>query len=124
MAGKIKPMSQIKQLLRLHIQGTGKKSIARTLGISRNTVKSYLDKLPAIGMELEDLLSVEDPELEKLFHRGNPAYKQDRFTHFKSHLDYFEKELERHGVTRMVLWEEYKSSFPMGYSYTIISPKI
>ncbi|MBW1728819.1 MAG: IS21 family transposase [Deltaproteobacteria bacterium] len=118
MAGKIKPMSQIKQLLRLYIQGNGKKSIARTLGISRNTVKSYLGKLPVIGMDLENLLALEDPELEKLFHRGNPAYKQDRFTHFKSQLDYFEKELKRHGVNRMVLWEEYKASFPLGYSYT------
>jgi len=39
MAGKPKPMSQIKQLLRLHKEGKGNKSIARILGISKNTVK-------------------------------------------------------------------------------------
>jgi DNA-binding NarL/FixJ family response regulator len=42
MAGKPRPMSQIKQLLRLHSQGYSIKAIARTLGISKNTVKSYL----------------------------------------------------------------------------------
>jgi len=42
MAGKTRPMSQIKQLLQLHKQGMKLNTIARTLGISRNTVKSYL----------------------------------------------------------------------------------
>ncbi|PIG97905.1 hypothetical protein CS542_06615 [Pedobacter sp. IW39] len=46
MAGKAKAMSQIKQL-RLHQQGDSIKSIARILGISKNTVKSYLIKLAA-----------------------------------------------------------------------------
>lgn len=40
MAGKPKGMSQIKQLLQLHQQGKGIKSIARSLGISKNTVKA------------------------------------------------------------------------------------
>lgn len=37
MAGKTRPMSQIKQLLRLYQQGKAKKEIARILGISKNT---------------------------------------------------------------------------------------
>lgn len=40
MAGKPKPMSQIKQLIRLYQAGTGKKTIARDLGLSKNTVKA------------------------------------------------------------------------------------
>jgi len=45
MAGKPKEMSQIKQLLQMHKQGAGNKPIARALGISKNTVKSYLEKI-------------------------------------------------------------------------------
>ena len=45
MAGKPKRMGQIKQLLRLHGQGHGKKAIARDLGMSKNTVKAYLKKI-------------------------------------------------------------------------------
>jgi transposase len=118
MAGKPKPMSQIKQLLRQHKQGTGVKTIARNLGISKNTVKSYLAKLPETKMSIDEMLSMEDPELEAKFHAGNPAYKDERFEHLKSHLDYFEKELDRVGVNRKVLWEEYKVDFPQGYEYT------
>jgi DNA invertase Pin-like site-specific DNA recombinase len=42
MVGKPKPMSQIKQLLRLYQQGKSLKSIARSTGLSRCTVKAYL----------------------------------------------------------------------------------
>src|SRR5699024_9516553 len=42
MAGKPKPMSQVKQILRMHYKGTGIKTIARNLQISKNTVKDYL----------------------------------------------------------------------------------
>lgn len=45
MAGKPKPMSQIKQLIILNRQGKGIKTIARILDISKNTVKTYLFKL-------------------------------------------------------------------------------
>lgn len=63
MAGKPRPMSQIKQLLRLHSQGYSIKAIARTLGISKNTVKSYLSKLESVNIEPQELLQLEDPAL-------------------------------------------------------------
>ena len=118
MAGKPKPMSQIKQLLQLHELGKSKKFIARSLGISKNTVKAYLAKLAASPLNLESLLTLEDPVLEGKFHAGNPAYKDDRFDHFKANLDYFVKELGRVGVTKQLLWEEYKSDYPGGYSHS------
>lgn len=118
MAGKPRPMSQIKQLLQLHKNGTGVKTIARNLGISKNTVKSYLRKFYDLGKSIDELLSLEDPELEIQFHVGNPAYKDERFEHLRLHLDYFEKELDRVGVNRKVLWEEYKADYPQGYEYT------
>ena len=118
MAGKAKPMSQIKQLLQLQKQGKSRKYIARSLGISKNTVKAYLTKLVLIKMSIDELLSLEGPELEIKFHVGNPAYKDERFEHLKSHLEYFEKELPKHGVNRRLLWEEYRADYPLGYGYT------
>ena len=50
-------MSQIKQLLQLHQQGKSKKEIARILGISRNTVKSYLRKIEESKLHIKELLS-------------------------------------------------------------------
>lgn len=93
MAGKARPMSQIKQLLRLHSQGMPLKRIARTLGISRNTVKGYLRKVSEGTKRMEDLLALDNPVLEAHFHAGNPAYKDPRYAHLVSNLPYYEKEL-------------------------------
>lgn len=118
MAGKAKAMSQIKQLLRLYKQGNSIKSIARSLGISKNTVKSYILKLATGKLPITELLALEDPVLESKFHAGNPAYKDPRFEHLSSKLDYFQAELKRVGVTRKLLWEEYIVFYQQGYSYS------
>ncbi len=116
MAGKPRPMSQIKQLLQLHQQGKGIKFIARSLGISKNTVKSYLAKVSLSPLDIQSLLALDDPIMEARFHAGNPAYKDERFEHLKANLDFFSKELGRIGVTKQLLWEEYRSNYPTGYS--------
>jgi transposase len=116
MAGKPKEMSQIKQLLQMHKQGVGIKPIARSLGISKNTVKSYLEKYKSSKLSLETLLKMEDHALEKVFHAGNPAYKDKRFEILKDQLKYYEAELKKVGVTKKLLWEEYRLLHPNGYS--------
>ena len=125
MAGKPKYMSQIKQLLLLHQQGHGKKMIARTLGMSKNTVKNYLDKLELLISEKGSVLTVgqmiqlENPALEAKFHPGNPAYKDNgRYDHLVSRMDYYTKELSRPGVNKRLLWEEYREQITGGYGYS------
>jgi DNA-binding NarL/FixJ family response regulator len=48
-------MSQIKQMIRLHQQGYAIKAIARSLSISKNTVKSYLYKIGEAKLNMTDL---------------------------------------------------------------------
>jgi len=100
MAGKPKRMSLVKQLLRMHSQGKGIKTIARSLHISKNTVKSYIKKVEVSRTPLSTLLALEDPALEAALLAGNPL---------KERLDYYTKELKKVGVTRLVLYEEYKT---------------
>lgn len=118
MAGKSRPMSQIKQLIRLHTQGYSIKAIARTLSISKNTVKSYLQKLHSAALDPQELLVLEDPVLETRFHSGNPAYKDPRYAHLRGKLEYLAAELKKTGVTKKLLWEEYIGGFPQGYGYS------
>lgn len=118
MAGKPKPMSQVKQILRLHQQGKGIKTIAKTLSISKNTVKGYIHKVKSGELPLEALLALEDPVLEGKLLPGNPAYKDQRYDQLKPDLDYYGKELKKVGVNRLVLWEEYRAGTPHPYSYT------
>lgn len=118
MAGKPKPMSQIKQVLLLHQQGIGRKTIARDLGLSKNTIRAYLSKIESAGWNINDLLALEDPVLEARFHAGNPAYSEDRFQRLKDKLDYYAGELKRKHVTKLLLWKEYRQEQPDGYGHS------
>ena len=118
-------MSQIKQLILLYQQGKGRKTIARTLGISKNTVKAYLEKLKSLttlqngqGYTVEELFRMEHPVLEAKFHPGNPAWKDHRYEQFKARLDYYFGELKERGVNKKLLWEEYRQANPDGYCYS------
>jgi len=125
MAGKIKTMSQIKQLLIMHKQGHGKKTIAKALGMSKNTVKSYLLKLELLinskgsGDTLESLISLDAPVLEAKLHAGNPAYKDDIcYDDLQGRIAYILEQLKIKGVTKHLIWEEYRSENPLGYGYS------
>lgn len=127
MAGKTSSMIVIKQLLLMHQQGQAIKAIARNLGVSKNTVKDYLHKVQHListstqELTISTLLTMADPELEHLLHAGNPAYTDVRYTHIEDKLAYYKAELSKVGVTRLLLWEEYKVQVPDGYSYAQFS---
>jgi len=116
MAGKLLNMSKVKQIIRLKENGIGLRTISRSLGVSRNTIKKYLQQIEANGYLIKDLLSKEDEELELLF--SNPDQtSQARYEDLQKMFPYIEKELKRTGVTRWILWGEYKEKHPDGYSY-------
>ena len=118
MAGKIKVMSTIKQLLLLNRDGYGIKYISRHTGMSKNTVKSYLHKVGTLQCCVDDLLKLDDPILESRFHVGNPSYSDDRHEVLLERMPYFIAELKKKGVTRHLLWEEYASHKGSHYSYS------
>src|SRR5690606_21746371 len=117
MAGKPKRMSQVKQILRMHLQGKGKKTIARALSVSKNTVKEYMAKATQNPIASEELLELEDPVFEAKLLPGNHAYKHARYDYLKEHFDYYSKELNKVRVNRVLLWEEYSHNNPHPYSY-------
>jgi transposase len=118
MAGKVTEMSKIKQLLLLHESGVSNRQIANELGINRETVNTYVNKLKSGEMQIDELLKLDEPVLEGKFIAGTAAYTDRRFEDFKERLPWFEKELGRKHVTRQIVWQEYLSAYPSGYRYT------
>jgi len=118
MAAKSKPMSQIKQILRLHKHEKSIKFITRTLSVSRNTVRKYLALQQASGREMDELLELEDNQLQQMLMPEGEENQTDRYQVLARQYDYFCKELRRTGVTRWLLWSEYRQSHPDGYSYS------
>jgi len=117
MAGKPINMSTAKQIIALRNQGKKIKQIVKILGISKNTVKNYLKKMELLEVKPCDLLNMEDMQVEKMFHSGNPSYKPEkRYENLKKEMDYYVAELKKTGVTRQLLHSEYKEKHPDGYS--------
>lgn len=118
MAGTPKEMSIIKQVIQLKKLGESNRGIARRLkDIDKGTVNGYINTINANGWSLEWLLEKEDPELERMFHAGSPAYTDGRMREFLELLPYFREQLTNRKlhVTRQLLWEEYRKTHPDGY---------
>ena len=67
-------MSRIKQLLQLKKLGLSNRQIAKELKISRDKTNEYVRMAELDSLDIDALLRLDDPVLEKRFHPGNPAY--------------------------------------------------
>ena len=117
MAGTVKDMSLIKQVLQLKQLGESNRGIAKKLPINKETVNSYMSKVESNKWKIDELLQVDNLELERMFHAGSPAYTDVRIQDFLSMLPYIKEQLSdpKNHVTRQVLYDEYKQKFPNGY---------
>ena len=117
MAGTVKEMSLIKQVLQLKQCGESNRGIARQLPINKETVNGYMQTIEANGWKIEDLLLIDDPVLEGMFHAGSPAYTDERMKEFLRLLPYFREQLTNRKlhVTRLLLYDEYRQTHPDGY---------
>lgn len=116
MAATPKPMNQIKQILRLHSNGVSIKSIARQLGIARNTVKRYLALQNNSNQNLLDLS--EEQFHEQINPKPTNSQRQQRYEYVKARYPEYVRELQRTGVTRLQLWIDYRNEQPHGYGYS------
>ena len=110
-------MSIIRQVAQMKHSGQSIRSIADTLGISRNTVRKYLRLFSGQGLSLESVLEMEDAALSELIEPCGGA-DPDRYQTLLEMFPICEKELKRPGVTRAVLWGEYRALHPGGYNYS------
>jgi len=113
-------MSQIKQLLLLKKNGVSNRKAAEIIGINKETVNNYMNKVNTDSLSIDELLRLDDSVLEHPFKDGNPAYSNKRFETFK-HLPPSE-EMKRKHVTLKLLWKEYRNEHPDNhYSLTQFS---
>jgi len=118
MAAKGIQMNTFKELVRLHKDGVSNRAIGRALSLNKKTVNKYVAMADTDPLGLDGLLALEEPVLEHRLKSGNPAYSDIRFEALSERLDYITKELQRTGVTLLLLWEEYKQEVPDSYGYT------
>jgi transposase len=120
MANTLKTMQVVRTIIQLLQRGTSERSIATELNISRTTVRNYVTRCRSSGYSLADLFALDDPTLSELIYPSPSISNAEpdadlRRSAFDAMRDYFLKELKRTGVTKQLLWEEYRKLHPDGY---------
>ena len=118
--GKLKRMDQVKTIIKTYV-ATGKniKATSRRTQISRNTVRYYIRLAKAHYEDVSDCLSLNDEKFRTLFYpSAEPKTTPERVFHFEENVTYYLQELKKVGVTRHLLWEEYRQTHSDGFGYT------
>lgn len=113
-------MSKIKEVLRLkYLNKLSNRQIHTMTGVSRNSVANYVKNFISLGSELDEVLELTDAELTQLFVQDKPKVDTVKKVNLV-HPDWNEvrEELSKKGMTRLLLWEEYKEKQPSLYSYS------
>jgi len=111
-------MRYIRETLRMkYVCNCSNRTIARSLGVEKTTVKNCIDRAKAAGLSwpLPDNLS--DADLERQLYPRSKSIQMVIKTK-KLDLGKIHKELKRKGVTKLLLWEEYKEQNTKGYSFS------
>src|SRR5271165_6197848 len=109
-------MRRIKEVLRLkHGLGLSDTAVSRSVRIARSTVKDYLDRAAAAGLNWEITAELSEEELDRrLFAAADTRHPGRALPDWEA----VEKELRGRGVTLRLLWLEYLGRHPEGYRYT------
>ena len=119
MGNKTKSMLQVRRILQLLSDGISKREVSRQIGASRNTIDSYETRFHLSCKSYNELLQLSDTELGVLVYPGKSKKEPDsKRKHLNEQLEYLRNELGRTGVTKELLWDEYRQLAPDSYSYS------
>lgn len=112
-------MQQIRTIIQLLEKGYSLRAISAQVGLSRQPVTFYVARLKNASYSLEALRQLPDEDLASIVYApavtiSLPARRQE----LNSRMAYFLSELKRTGVTRLLLWEEYRKESIDPFRYT------
>lgn len=116
MANKLDPMD-LKQIISLHLDGASNRKIGSILGISRNTVNSYMQLFKASEYSMEALLAFEPPALSELF-TAHTTIDTARHNELMVYLEGVNKAQGHPGFTFLYHYHQYVEQAEDPYSYT------
>jgi hypothetical protein len=116
MANTLDPMD-IKQIISLHLDSLSNRQIGDTLGISRNTINSYIKLIKASDYKAEELLQFDVGRLKELF-PSQTTIKNERFDELMRYFEKVNQARNHPGFTFLYHYEDYKLQAKEPYSYT------
>ena len=111
-------MHTIQEVLRLtYISKLSSRQVSLLTNTSQTTVVDYCSRFKKVSVPIEELLEYDNTKVMSLLY---PEIVPSRKTTTRPHPDWDQvhTELKQKGMTRLLLWEEYKEQHPDGYGYT------
>ena len=119
MANTTKNMQQIRHILQLRAQGVSIREIRNATGVSRPTIRVYLNRWEAMGLPWNQLSALDDEALGTiLYQEAQTGVEPERLADLQGRIPEMLRDLSKTGVTRQLLWQEYRLRRPDGYGYT------
>ena len=107
------PMRKVKKVLEFHFdEGRSARAIASHCGLARRSVAQTLERFAASGLSWPEARDMEEEALDAALYRRPRASDRPEVDWAK-----VEKDLSGHGVTLMLLWQEWRETHPDGMSY-------
>lgn len=116
MANILDPMD-LKQIITLHLDGASNRRIGSVLGISRNTVNTYMQLFAASDYSLEELLRFETAALSELF-SSHTTLDTQRHNELMLYFEGVNKARNHPGFTFLHHYQQYVEQAREPYSYT------
>ncbi len=108
-------LRKLHEILRLKSEvGVSDRQIARVVGCSRTTVQSCLQRVRAAGLSWPLPADMNEASLQARLYPGEARLAAYPVPDFAA----IERELAHKGVTRLLLWQEYRATHPDGLQYT------
>jgi len=118
MARKRIGMNALRMVIELHHKTSlSFRRISEASGVSRPVVAQYIQNFSRTGLSFEEFSVLPDSQLLERLGESKPT-GDPRHPVLLEFFPYAVAELSRVGVTRELLWREYKDKHPQGYQYT------
>lgn len=115
-------MRKIREVLRLKLElGLSDRLVGQSVRLARSTVQDYVMRAHQAGVTWPPPPELDDVQLEAMLFRSrdeaavNMAHQPDWMR--------IDQELRRKGVTRQLLWEEYRRAHPDGWQYATFNER-
>jgi transposase len=95
----------------------GLRDVAKLTGVSKTTISEYLVRFRRTGISYEESLELSDGELLSLFEEKKQE-ESEQYTELTALFPEYATRLKQRGMTKQLLWEEYRKSHPEGYRYS------
>lgn len=109
-------MRKIREVLRLKFEaGLSDSAIARSIGSARSTVHECVRRAEEVGIGWPLPAELDEAALQARLYRREVPLSRAPVPDFAT----LQAELKRPGVTRLLLWQEYKAAYPDGWQYSV-----